>query len=302
MKVVLFCGGQGMRLRDVSHDMPKPLVNIGNRPILWHLMKYYAHHGHTEFILCLGYKGEMIKEYFLNYKEWVSNDFSLRDGGRKVDMVRSDIDDWTIHFVETGLQACIGERLLAVRKHVQDEAYFLANYSDGLSDLPLNDYIRDAMEGGRAATFMATRPNQSFHLVRFDEAEERASWGRPPRREATPLRRVRRIEDVKQAGLWINAGFFVLGQDVFDYMRPREDLVHQPFSRMVEADELRAHRHDGFWRGMDTFKDHADLETMHREGGAPWRVWDRPCKEASLIADPVGAPSIQSLRHAAALV
>ena len=280
MKVVLFCGGQGMRMRDVSHDMPKPLVPIGNRPILWHLMKYYAHFGHTEFVLCLGYKGEMIKEYFLNYKEWVSNDFALRDGGKKIDMVKSDIDDWTIHFVETGLQACVGERLMAVREYVEDDAYFLANYSDGLSDLPLDRYISDAMDGGRAATFMATRPSQSFHVVRFEDTCD--THANPP------LQSVRRIEDVKQSGLWINAGFFVLGQDVFDYMRPREELIHQPFARMIEADELRAVRHEGFWAGMDTFKDHAHLEQMQRDGEACWRVWDQPCEDDRPTAVRIG--------------
>ena len=132
MKVVLFCGGMGMRLREYSETIPKPMVEIGYRPIIWHLMRYYAHFGHKEFILCLGYRGDLIKKYFLNYAEWLSNDFVLSNGGRDITLYNSDIGDWTISFIETGLQANIGQRLKAVEKHLADEPVFMANYSDGL--------------------------------------------------------------------------------------------------------------------------------------------------------------------------
>src|SRR5512146_3359471 len=141
MKVVLFCGGLGMRLRDYAENVPKPMVPLDYRPILWHVMKYYAHFGHTDFILCLGYRGDLVKQYFLNYEECTSNDFVLSEGGRRREMLNSDIDDWRITFVETGLNANIGERLMAVRRHVAGEEMFLANYSDGLTDLCLPDQI-----------------------------------------------------------------------------------------------------------------------------------------------------------------
>ena len=135
MKVVLFCGGLGTRLREHSDTIPKPLVNIGTRPILWHLMRYYAHYGHKDFILCLGYRGDMIREFFLNYQEALSNDFVLSEGGKRIELITSDIQDWRITFVDTGLHANLGERLMRVRHLVEKEPMFLANYSDGLTDL-----------------------------------------------------------------------------------------------------------------------------------------------------------------------
>ena len=143
MKVVLFCGGLGTRLREHSDTIPKPLVNVGYRPILWHLMRYYAHYGHKDFILCLGYRGDLIREYFLKYNECMSNDFTLSEGGRRVELHSSDIEDWRITFVDTGLHSNIGQRLLRVREHLRGEEVFLANYSDGLSDLPLDQHIAD---------------------------------------------------------------------------------------------------------------------------------------------------------------
>src|SRR5512136_780682 len=137
MKVVLFCGGLGTRLRGLSDDIPKPMVRIGYRPILWHVMKYYAYYGHKEFILCLGYKADRIKDYFLNYNEYVSNDFTMTNGGKDIQLVKSDIQDWRITFVDTGLKSNIGQRLWAVRKYLEGEEMFLANYSDGLTDLNL---------------------------------------------------------------------------------------------------------------------------------------------------------------------
>ena len=143
MKVVLFCGGLGTRLREHSDTIPKSLVNIGPRPIVWHLMRYYSHFGHKEFILSLGYRGDLIRQYFLDYQETMSNDFTLSDGGRKIELHSSDMDDWKITFVDTGLHSNIGERLSAVRSYVENEDIFLANYSDGLSNAPLDMMIAD---------------------------------------------------------------------------------------------------------------------------------------------------------------
>jgi glucose-1-phosphate cytidylyltransferase len=168
MKVVLFCGGLGTRLREHSETIPKPLVSIGYRPIVWHLMRYYASFGHTEFILCLGYRGDAIREYFLHYNEAMSNDFTLSDGGKRIELHKSDLDDWRITFVDTGLHSNIGERLLSVRERLKDETMFLANYSDGLSDIPLDTMIAKFEQSEAVATFAAVSAASSFpHRLRY---------------------------------------------------------------------------------------------------------------------------------------
>lgn len=256
MKVVLFCGGEGMRIRDVDDRVPKPMVPIGTRPVLWHLMKYYAYHGHTDFIICLGYKGEVIKEYFLNYKEWLSNDFVLSGGGRSIEMLNTDIGDWRITFVDTGVSSNIGERLLAAREHLEGEATFLANYSDGLSDVPLPDLIDHHCRQGKVASLLLTAPSITLHIVSVGEDSM-----------------VEGIQESRHAGLWVNAGFFVFQQAIFDYIRPREELVSEPFKRLIAEGQLTGFCHQGFWAGMDTFKDHQRLEQMFKQGTAPWAVW-----------------------------
>src|SRR3954449_2932802 len=158
MKAVLFCGGLGTRLREFTGEIPKPMVKIGYRPILWHLMKYYAHYGHKDFVLCLGYKADVIKQFFLHYEEWISNDFTLSKGGKELTLENNDIEDWNITFVDTGLHANIGERLMAVRKYVKDEEMFLANYSDGLTDLDLNAMLEEFRTSDRLASFLAVPP------------------------------------------------------------------------------------------------------------------------------------------------
>ncbi len=259
MKVVLFCGGQGMRMREFSESIPKPMVPIGTRPVLWHLMRYYAHYGHKDFILCLGYKGEAIKEYFLDYKEWLSNDFVLSEGGRKVDLLASDAEDWRMTFVDTGMRANIGERLMAVREHLEGEEVFLANYADGLTDAPLPRLIEHFETQQRVASFLCVQPSQSFHVVKFDE-----SGG------------VSALESADESGLRVNGGFFVLNHRIFDYMRPGEELVHEPFERLIADNQLTAYNHDGFWAGMDTFKDRQELDETYQRGGARWEVWKPP--------------------------
>ena len=256
MKVVLFCGGLGLRMREASEMLPKPMVPIGNRPILWHLMKYYAHFGHTDFILCLGYRAEVIKDYFLNYNEALSNDFVLSEGGRTIELLGHDIKNWNITFVDTGLHASIGERLRAVRHHLEGEEYFLANYGDVLTDVPLPDMISDLREQDKVASFLCVHPNYSFHVVRFDEQHT-----------------VREIQEITTSDVWINGGFFVFRADLFDYLHEHEDLVEEPFRRLIEEGRLAAYRHDGFWAPMDTLKDRQQLESMLEVGNGPWRVW-----------------------------
>jgi glucose-1-phosphate cytidylyltransferase len=256
MKVVLFCGGLGTRLREHSDTIPKPLVNVGDRPIMLHLMRYYAHYGHNEFILCLGYRGDLIRSYFLNYNESMLNDFTLSEGGKRIELASTDIDNWKITFVDTGLNSNIGTRLQLIRKYLEDEDTFLANYSDGLSDLPLDQHIDAFQESGAIGGFVAVRPQQSFHCVSTD-----------------PNGLVTSIESMSGAEIRINGGFFCLKNSIFDYMREGEELVEQPFSRLMAEERLWANRYDGFWAAMDTYKDKVSFEKHYHDGDCPWMVW-----------------------------
>ena len=258
MKVVLFCGGLGMRLREYSETLPKPMVDIGYRPILWHLMKYYAHYGHKDFILCLGYRGDSIKNYFLNYNECASNDFTLTRGGKGVELVNKDIDDWTITFVDTGRNANIGQRLKAVQPYLKGEEMFLANYADGLTDLQLPGAIKFFEARDAIGCFLSVRPIQSFHVA--DVQNDGI---------------VSDIRDLNNSGLWINGGFMIFRKDIFDYIQPGEELVHEPFQRLIKEKKLISYRYEGFWVSMDTFKDKQRLDDMHARGETPWMVWQR---------------------------
>jgi glucose-1-phosphate cytidylyltransferase len=246
----------GLRLRDEAHNTPKPLARIGSRPILWHLMKYYAHYGHKDFILCLGYRSEAFKDYFLNYAETYSNDFVLSRGGRQVELCSRDIDDWTIRFVDTGLHSNIGTRLKAVEEHLAGEEVFLANYSDGLSDLPLDEYLERFQRHGRIASFVSVRNNAVSHLV-----------------ESDPDGTVTAIRSLSDSDIRINGGFFAFRHQIFDYIEPGDELVVEPFERLMKERQLVAHRHDGFWQCMDTFKDKQALEEMAAQDVMPWQVW-----------------------------
>ncbi len=258
MKVVLFCGGLGLRMHDASTRVPKPMVPIGTHPILWHVMKYYAHFGHTDFILCLGHKADVIKEFFLNYQEALSNDFVLDGNGRKVELLSSDTHDWRITFVNTGLRAKVGERLMAVREHLEGEEMFLANYGDTLTNAPLPQMIERLAGSGKIASALCVRPQYTFHVMSVDDGES-----------------VRDIQDVTEADMWINGGYFVLRQEIFDFMQAGEDLVVEPFRRLIAADKLLGYRYEGFWAPMDTLKDKHVLESLVEEGRAPWRVWEQ---------------------------
>lgn len=263
MKVVLFCGGLGTRLREHSETVPKPMVNIGYRPIIWHLMKYYAHFGHTEFILCLGYRGDLIKQYFVNYEEWLSNDFQLAGSGKNMHLYNRDIEDWKITFAETGPHANIGQRLLAVRRYLKDDAEFLANYSDGLTDLPLDEYLGEFRRQDKIASVVCVRPGQSFHTVSLDGQGV-----------------VRDIRPFDATDLWINGGFFAFRQEVFDYLKEGEDLVQEPFQRLIGVQQLTAYRYEGFWACMDTFKDKQRFDDMNARGDTPWQVWQPRAERA----------------------
>jgi glucose-1-phosphate cytidylyltransferase len=256
MKVILFCGGFGTRLREHSDVIPKPLVDVGYRPIIWHLMKYYAHFGHTDFILCLGYRGDLIKEYFVNYREWLSNNFTLSDGGERIDLHNTDISDWNISFIDTGLSANIGQRLLAVRTYVESDDMFLANYSDGLSDLPLDAQIEHLRTSRAVVSFAAVRPSQTLSGVSIGDDGL-----------------VTRVEYLHSSEVWINGGFFVMRPEIFDYVGPGEEVVEEPFQRLIADKKLVAYRHLGFWGAIDTFKDKKRFDSMYASADTPWMVW-----------------------------
>jgi glucose-1-phosphate cytidylyltransferase len=221
-------------------------------------MHYYAHYGHKEFILCLGYRGDLIREYFLNYNEAMSNDFTLSEGGRRIEVHGTDIEDWKITFVDTGLHSNLGQRLMAIKQHLGDDEVFLANYSDGLSDVPLDAMIENFHAKEAVASFVAVRTTQSFHAAKFDADGV-----------------VNGLGELGDADFWINGGFFVLRKDIFDYMRDGEELVEEPFSRIIQDKKLVAFPYTGFWQAMDTFKDKINFDRSYARGDVPWQVWKR---------------------------
>jgi len=243
-----------MRIRD-AEDIPKPMVHIGQRPILWHVMKYYAHYGHKDFILCLGYKADTIKRYFLDYNECITNNFVLLNGGKEVKLLNSDIHDWKLTFVDTGTNSNIGQRLQAVREHLQEEELFLANYADGLTDLPLGEQIQALADSGKVASFLCVKPSQTFHVAAMDGNS------------------VTGIQHVTKTNLRMNGGYFVFRREIFDYMREGEELVEEPFQRLIAAKKLMGYSYDGFWACMDTFKELQKLEDLFNRNEAPWEVW-----------------------------
>ncbi|WP_019971376.1 sugar phosphate nucleotidyltransferase [Mycobacterium sp. 141] len=257
MKVVLFCGGYGMRMRtNLADDIPKPMQMVGPRPLIWHVMRYYAHYGHTDFILCLGYGASHIKDYFLSYQETASNDFVMRNG--QVELLHSDISDWSITFVDTGLESAIGERLRRVRKHIQGDEYFLANYADVLTDAPLDDVIDKFHQSGAVASMMLVSPQQSFHCVEVSEAGE-----------------VKDIIPASDLSVWVNGGYFVLTQEVFDLIPEGGDLVADACGTLAGQGRLFGYKHGGFWKPADTFKERAELDVGYQQGDRPWAVWER---------------------------
>ena len=254
MTVVLFCGGQGIRLQMTSPGVPKPLVPIGGEPILGHLMRWYAHHGHREFVVCLGHGGHRIERYFLEERGPAAVE-PLPGGARRVRIAWNGDDEWAITLVPTGLHASIGERLRAVREHL-DGATFLANYADGLSDLDLPTFVLRFQSSGAVGGLITVRPPSTHHLVLTDRRG-----------------RVESVCSPAEHGLRINGGFFVFRPEIFEWLAPGEDLVDGLFPRLVSAGQLFAHAHDGFWACMDTPKDWLALQEMEAAQRTPWKVW-----------------------------
>ncbi|MBN1173157.1 MAG: glucose-1-phosphate cytidylyltransferase [Micromonosporaceae bacterium] len=257
MKVVLFCGGLGMRMREGGGSAPKPMNMIGDRPLLWHVMRYYAHFGHTDFILCLGYGAAAVKDYFLHYDETLSNDFTLSAGGRDIRLHNTDISDWNIAFIDTGLRASIGERLMRVREHVEHEKMFLANYADTLTDAPLDQLIEHFSQTDATVSMLAVPPVSTHHVIEIDDLGQ--------------VTAVRNVHDLTQ---WENGGYFVMRPEIFDALREGEDMVPHAFDRLLGQRGVLAQRHTGFWRAADTFKDRVELDELYHRGRSPWMVWD----------------------------
>ncbi|ANH36550.1 Glucose-1-phosphate cytidylyltransferase [Nocardioides dokdonensis FR1436] len=273
MKVVLFCGGLGMRMRADNQSLPKPMMPIGSRPVLWHVMRYYAYFGHTEFVLCLGHGAQAVKDYFLNYQETASNDFVLTKGGSYIEMLSTDISEWTITFVDTGMETAIGERLRRVRPYLEDDGIFLANYGDVLTDAPMDELVAQFEQTDAVAQMLAVKPQDSFHVVDLDADGQVAG-----------------LVPVADMSLCINGGYFVLRQGIFDYLEEGDDLVMDGCVRAARDGRVRAVRYDGFWAPMDTLKERSALEHQYRHGISPWALWrERPVLPGGQIT-PVVTP------------
>lgn len=255
MKVVLFCGGFGTRLREYSEQIPKPLVPVGNLPIIVHLMKYYSFYGHNDFILCLGYRGDMISQYFLDYEPRLHSDFRLNLGSGESQLLTKMQTNWNITFRDTGLNSNIGQRLVAVRDDVSNEEFFLGNYSDALTDLQLDEMISNFRQSSAVAAFLATRPSISFSGIEFDNEGF-----------VTGI-------DYLSNSAFVNGGFFIFRPEIFDYIKDGEELVEEPFGRLISDRKLLCHRFEGFWNAMDTFKDKKHFDALHEQGTRLWEVW-----------------------------
>lgn len=255
MKVVLFCGGIGMRLSDGA--APRPMAMIGERPLLWHVMRYYAHFGHTDFIICLGYGASYVKDFFLNYDETKSNDFVLESGSREIKLFNTDISQWRVTCVDTGRNSLIGERLRRVRHFVEDEPMFLANYADVLTNAPLPDMIKSFEASSAVIGLLAVPPQSSHHVVDIDDNGLIT--------QVTPM------QDLRQ---WGNGGYFIMRPEIFDHLHDREDLVEDAITRLVPQRRVLAYRYRGYWSPADTVKERALLEEMYGRGTCPWMVWD----------------------------
>jgi len=258
MKVVLFCGGLGMRMRDGTSNAPKPMAMVGERPLLWHVMRYYAHYGHTDFVLCLGYGASVVKDFFLTYDETRSNDFVIENGARDVQLFSTDISDWRITLVDTGLHSPIGERLRRVRRFLDGEDMFLANYADVLTNAPLPDMITRFAASDATASLLAVPPQSSHHVV--DIGDDGLIT------QVTPMR------DLRQ---WENGGYFLLRPEIFDVLGEGEDLVEDAIMRrLVPRAKVLAYPYKGYWSPADTVKERAQLEELYHRGHCPWMVWD----------------------------
>ena len=261
MKVVILCGGQGTRLREETEYRPKPLVEVGGRPILWHIQKIFANHGLRDFILCLGYRGNMIKEYYLNY-EAMSNDFTISLGNRQQIAFHNASDEQNFHvtLADTGLQTMTGARVKSIARYLDDDDTFMVAYGDGLCDLDIGALLAFHRAHGRLATVTTARLVSRFGVVDIDEQDRIVTFAeKPPEKE------------------WISIGFFVFNRRVLDYISDDPDcaLEREPMEALVRDGQLMAYRHEGFFYAMDTYREYLHLNQLWESGQAPWAVWTR---------------------------
>ncbi len=257
MKVVILAGGLGTRLAEETQVRPKPMVEIGGRPILWHIMKIFAHFGFREFYPALGYKGEVIKDYFYNYGSH-SRDFSIQlQKGEAQFHEDSLADDWALHLIDTGKDTMTGGRLLRLKKFLKDESLFMLTYGDGVADVDLQKLLRFHQEHGKIATVTAVRPPARFGALEIQQGQVIDFHEKPQVGEG-----------------WINGGFFIFSPRVFDYLENDATVLEQsPLERLAKDGQLMAYQHPGFWHCMDTTRDRDVLEKMWSQGKAPWKLW-----------------------------
>jgi len=259
MKTVILCGGFGTRIRNVTEDIPKPMIPIGGSPILWHLMKYYAHGGYKEFILCLGHKGHLIKDFFLNY-EAHSRDFTLTLGRNKSAAYHDPHKEsgWKITFADTGLNAQTGARIKRVQKYLKGEENFMLTYGDGVGNIDLEKLVKFHLSHKKILTVSGVRPPGRFGELRVDSNKRVTEFNEKPQAAAGR----------------ISGGFFVCRKELFDYVDDREDLVfeQEPAKELVKKGQMMMYEHDGFWQPMDTYRDHLLLNSLYERGEAPWVV------------------------------
>jgi glucose-1-phosphate cytidylyltransferase len=260
MKTIILCGGFGTRIRDVADDIPKPMIPIGGRPIMWHIMKYYASFGHKDFVLCLGYKGDVVKDFFLNYYAHI-NDFTIDLGKASAIEYHSEHDesDWKVTLADTGTNSMTGARVSRVRKYIADDDNFMLTYGDGLGDVDIDALVKFHKAHGKMMTVTGVRPPG-----RFGEMDCQVDG------------KVEQFNEKPQAsGGWISGGFFVCRKELFNYLDDREDLVleQEPMRKLVADGEMMVYQHQGFWQPMDTLRDYQLLKGLLEKGQAPWVRW-----------------------------
>jgi len=260
MKAVILCGGKGSRIRDISEVLPKPMTSIGGKPILWHIMKIYASAGVTDFILCLGYKGWMIKEYFLNYQT-INNDFTIELGNNDEIQFHSKIEEsnWKVTLADTGEESMTGARLWRVKKYLENEKHFCLTYGDGLAGVNIKDIVDHHIKQGKTGTITAVRPVSRFGEIVFEN------------NIATSFN-----EKSQTGGGWINGGFMVFdAKKIWDYLWADDNLIfeREPIPAMVKDKQLSVFPYEGFWLGMDTPREYQILNDMWNLGNAPWKIW-----------------------------
>lgn len=260
MKTVILCGGYGTRIRDVAEDLPKPMIPVGRLPILWHLMKYYAKFGHKDFVLCLGYKGQVIKDFFLNYEAYTRDCTVVLGAGQSIEFhTNHEEADWRVTLADTGLETMTGGRIRKIRQYIGDDENFLLTYGDGLSNIDLEKLFEFHNSHGRILTVTGVRPPGRFGELMSDASGLVTEFNEKP----------------QASGGRISGGFFVCRREIFDYLDDRDNLVfeQEPMRALVRDKQLAVYEHDDFWQCMDTYRDWQLLNKLFDNGDAPWKIW-----------------------------